>query len=466
MATPYLHMKTFEYAAYGGSSNQYGGCFDGQGDLSVAAESARVRIPVPVPIVVTSITISCKEVRTCTLVARVLKDGVDTDMVVTLGPSDEQLTFSSTSVSFSALDDICYKFTNDVGGLMAFPGVSVGMCLGYTQASGIQVFGVVPDAGSKNPDFGYIGGALGNGSWQTDRESLSVARSNTYSISALAGNITHLAMKDFRPDDPGTGTWTGRIKLNTIVQDGAGGTVDTTALMTGTDHTALATFSRSLVVEDDVDVTVYRGTTATPDFQPANVGVGIGFTPTTAGAFMNVGGSADSISATVTAWKWNRSKQTATPEGIHEAPIGPGGVRATALYVRRSGAPGVGSSYVHTLRQSGADTSLTVTVADAADDGLVTANVDYPAASYISLQSAPVGSPLARALHWGVALISDSVSTPPGSEVPGSGGGDEPPEPLAGSFTRTFECIHGSYSRTIPLSGSYLRTFSDSQGST
>jgi hypothetical protein len=70
-------------------------------------------------------------------------------------------------------------------------------------------------------------------------------------------------------------------------------------------------------------------------------------------------------------------------------------------------------------------------------------------------------------LYWGLAVKMAGVE-PPGSEVPGGGGGGEgtPPFPLAGSFTRTFECIHGSYTRAIPLSGSAQRTLADKQGST
>jgi hypothetical protein len=130
--------------------------------------------------------------------------------------------------------------------------------------------------------------------------------------------------------------------------------------------------------------------------------------------------------------------------------------------------PGPGSSRIHTIQKSEVDTAATVTIADtdvvASISGL---SILFTTTDTLTLKMTPVNTPAPVAIHWGLAAMV-VITTPPGSEVPGSGGGAEgdPVVPLAGSYTRSFECIHADYKRTIPLSGSSLRSFSDLKGST
>lgn len=77
------------------------------------------------------------------------------------------------------------------------------------------------------------------------------------------------------------------------------------------------------------------------------------------------------------------------------------------LYVLLSAAPGAGNSYTFTIRESGADTSVTTYVGVADTTGNSASDQDTIRNSeYITLESHPVSVPNAAALYWGFVLYS------------------------------------------------------------
>jgi hypothetical protein len=442
---------------------QYVGVNDGRGQLnwSDTNGASSARIPMPFAGTFRKVALYSRAPWASDISLTLRKNNVDTAQTITL-PSgqDGPLISGAADVSVAELDDISYKFSGP--GLLPSPGYYAGTSIEFEGPG--NVFGIAPDTGSKSIGTGWIGGAFGNGFFQAytgpDPDSTS------YSICAVNGTITRLALKAYN-GAPGTGVFTGWLQVNGVIQDGTGGTVNTTTTFTGTATSALGSFSLPVTVGQHVDVVVLR-TGAAMGFTTAAVGAGIGFVPTVDGEFMCCGGSNDTFSNSADAWKWTRSNQ-GVPIEQNLVTSCSSGFTVRGLYVE-TGVPGAGKSIVCTILKNEVATAATVTVSDLASSGLITGlTISFSSSDTMTLLRTPVNNPAASSLYWGLAATL-STSEPPESEVPGGGGGggegSGPPAPLTSSFLRTFECIHGSYTRTVPLSGSYGRTAPDSQGST
>jgi len=380
-----------------GSTDTYcsinGGTSDGGASSTYGANIAR--IPLPWAVTVRNLTLYSRDpARIESDVVAILKNNVATALTCTLPfSSTGPVTTSGVDVTYAALDDFSYKATTVTPNSHL-----IAWCL-EAESQG-NIFGINPVSGGASVGFGGVGGALGNGNFESYNNALPTTRSLSYSICYVPGNLTHLAMKSFGASYAG-GSWIAHIILNGIVQDGSGGTVDTRCEVVDGNATALATFVLPLVVGDHVDVAYYRtGTDAA--FELANIAIGIGFVPSLPGRFMLTGGS-NNVVGTGTAYVWIRNFQEEATESMALAPIGPAGLRVRGFYVER-GAPGPGESYVNTLRRNEGPTSLTVTIADADTSGLIEdLNVVYVDGDTIDIQSiASEGSSDTSRLHWGL----------------------------------------------------------------
>jgi hypothetical protein len=400
-------IKALYHVGWAGGT-QYVGVIDGNGSAirsnDFGLDSARH--PVSVAGTFRNLTIYSRNttLRVDPVTVTLFVNGIASSLAVTLTSAATAAWTTGTDVSVSAGDDVCYRI---VGSSTFAFGYELSMSIEFEGAA--NTYAICSDSGGYTVGGGDFGGALGNGALMGYTGLL--ADSNTYSICSVAGTITRLDLITFS-GAPGTGVWTGYVRLNGVLQDGSVGSVDTSCVITGTDESAFSTFTLPIAIEDHVDLVVIR-TVTEATFALSHVAMSIGFTPTTAGQYMLTGGSNDTIPSGTTAWKWNRSRQDDPAESQHLAPVGPRGIRARGLYIERSGAPGEGDAYRHVLRRNEADTILDVTIAHPDESGLVIGTVNFGAGDTIAIESQPINSPLGLLLYWGLALEAlDAEDTP------------------------------------------------------
>lgn len=337
-------------------------------------------------------------------------DGVASTQAVTVAAGSTVGTSAGADVVVTAGQDVMFRYNGPSA--IPNPGNFLGMCI---EREGVgNIYGMSARAGSITDTQGYFGGAFNNGIAET-YDPLTPTTSNTYSITAVAGTITKLVLRTYA-GAPGAATWTGYLAIDGVIQDGTGGTVDTSCVMTGSDTDAESTFSLPVVLGDKVEIVIIR-TGGSAAFALAQVAAGIGFVPTTADRFMLCGGNNNVIANNATNWTWPGAYQLATPETPSLAPISPSGLSVVGLYVERADPPAEGTGYVHTLRRSGTDTPVVVTVSDLATSGLITGLAEsYAAGQTITLQSVPVPvgatEPQLSQLHWGLEAFAGVTPEP------------------------------------------------------
>lgn len=256
-------------------------------------------------------------------------------------------------------------------------------------------------------------GALGNGRFAMGA-ALGVL-SNSYSICAVSGTIKGLRMKSFFANVGGS--WIARIVKNKILQDGTGGTIDTTCtLVDGNVHTT-STFLLPIVAGDHVDIILSRTGTNVGILQNA-VSTSVLFNPTDASSFMFCGGNNDATTNSGAEYKWMQSKQIALDENIPKCPIGPTGITLTGLYIEVP-SPGIGKSRTFTVRKNGVGTAATVTIADLNSSALITGlAIDFVENDFIDIEVTNIGTPITGlGVFWG-------ISTKATATIPPDGGGD------------------------------------------
>lgn len=326
------------------------------------------------------------------------KNGSDTSLVASLaaGAAGRENQDTSNTVAFSEGDLVGYHFA--AGGGQGFPGTYLAATI--ESDSDYLVFGLPPQQGRINAGIsnGVYGGALGNGQNQQYGGSPS-AHSNFYSICGIDCTMTNLCMKRFA--SPAGGSFTAVIILNGVIQDGSGGTVDTQCLIDDTDPDFLnASFELPLVVGDIVEILYYRLTTDSAFDINGQVSVGVAIVPTTPGAQMFCGGTNDTISASTTTWKWNASEQNGSTQGKHTAITGVTGFNLTGAIFQR-GAPGVGTSFTHTVLNNGVATDITGTISNNDTEADVTATENFEDGDPITIEIVPTNNPNGNSrFHW------------------------------------------------------------------
>lgn len=339
---------------------------------------------------------------TCTFTLAV--NGVATALSVTL-PAGATTAGTDTThtVAVNAGDDVSLLITgaND-GSVSGDAGFSV---LFTPSDPTLSTYGLTAETANTGVSFG---GALGNGVWQTNTGT----QSNTYSIACVAGAITRIDLKSMRGTFGGGNTFTCYVKLNGVVQDGTGGTVNTAVVLDGASTSAAGSFNLPIVPGDLVDLyMVYAGAGLT---FALNVAASCLFQATEANVFHWCGGNNDALDPVSSTYHWPIAKQNSnTSEATAQTTVGPVGFTATALYVRHVGSSFTASaSFTDTLRVNGVSTSQTVTVPQTATTitGLSSTAVAIPAGALVDVQVTPGNSPDGMQFHWGVAMRGPTAS--------------------------------------------------------
>lgn len=387
--------KVFAGLGFGGTSFP-SGINSGEGTLVAGGG----KIPMALGGVARRLTLYGGVVRGVDVSLQVKQNGttVVLETALAAGAADEQAANTADTVTFSAGDYLEYVFiTSDV---VVNPGIAIAACLEIEADA--MLFGLSPQAGTIAVNNGWIGGALGNGiltSYSGDPSALG----SSYSICALASVLERICLKRFGSQTGGA--WTAWIILNGVIQDGTGGTVDTTTILDDADPDfVVGTFSLPLAIIDHVNVLVLRSGSEAA-FATAQVGVGTAVRPNTPGAFMFCGGDNGLIPDALT-WKWLESAEGGVAIGDHTAPAGQRPFQVTGLYVEREGAPGEGNAYLHTLIKNGEPAGIVATVTGAVDTSgqSDTGRVQYHAGDTLTLQMEVTGAPSGSAqVHWAFA---------------------------------------------------------------
>jgi hypothetical protein len=309
------------------------------------------------------------------------------------------------AVAVAVGDDVSFSVTVNPFGVGA--GYPVAFSVEFEGAQ--QFYALTAITGNQTGGTYNTGGALGNGVQQV--ASFPTLLSNSFSICTTAGVVTGLRMQTFA-GPTGTNSYTAFLSKNQVLQDGAGGTVNTACVLTGSALQHASLFALPLAVGDHLDFALlYTGTTAPAAL--AQVTLSLTFQPADPDAFMNCGGSNDTTSATAVDWKWVHSEQLAVSEAVAQVPTGPRPLVITGLYVDVGTPPGVGTSRVIVLRKNGIDTAATLTITGTATTGGLTGvSVPYQD-DLIDLQITPIGTPLTGTFHWGLSLAPPPPIPPP-----------------------------------------------------
>lgn len=388
------------YATGWGGTTQYVSVCAGDGAFvsHIHPDDESASTPVPFACVIRNLAFYSGVVRGASVTLTLMVNGAASLLTATLGTGDTVVYDEVNEISLSAGDYISMRA---VGANVGSPGYECGFSI---EIEGIaNVYGIEAAGGTIGNGDAYFGGAFGNGNQQ---QFVGQPNSNTYSICAIIGSITHIALKAF-DGAPGAGVWTALVRKNSVLQDGTAGTPDTTTILTGAGTSVITVVACPIAIQDKVDIVLTR-TGGTAGFAIAHVAIGIGFTPTTDGQYMFCGGSNDTISQTLTGWKWVDSEQLATTELEANAPVGNLGFRINSLYVELGSATGASKTYGYTIRKNGASTAITLTVSNPDTTGGVTPGtaVEFVRGDVVVLMITPTNTPATGQLHWGVALNS------------------------------------------------------------
>lgn len=265
----------------------------------------------------------------------------------------------------------------------------------------------------------------------------SIAQTEIHSIVPVAGSIRRCDIQFERA--PGAGkSYTFNFLVNGIVQDGSGGTVDTTMVIADTDLTVIGAFDLPMVPLDFVSLNC-TATSGSP--QSTYAQVSIAFRATTDGqsalCFNSATGqpitdaSTDWAGSQLSGWAWTTSRSP-TPSPAWRPARWP----STELLVSLPGAidpftlkgfcinlnafPGVGNSYTFTTRKAFADTLSEVVMADATDpDSRLFTDpgnneVDFALTSdRLDIQAVGASTPTAAHVGWAWLMLTDTEPPPP-----------------------------------------------------
>lgn len=393
----------------------------GQNGLSSTFGVNVGNVPLPWACTFRNISIYCKDPnRTISITLTFRKNNVDTALAVTLPVGQDYATTTGVDVACNALDFVDYKVTAASG-----QNITAAFCIEH---DGPGNFYAVPGGSATlAPGRGGIAGCLGNGGFESYDSAGPQFYSNSASICSIPGAITHLAVSgDINAAMPAGGSFTAWIKKNGVLQDGTGGTVNTTTTLAdatpGTMKT-VGTFTLPVSVGDIVDVVYVRNTTTVgPALQ---LTVGIGFTPTNDGWFMLTGGENTGLPAAgVTSYSWQGGSGGTTTEPLYTVPVGPVGITARGLYVIRGTmtgglGPGTGQTFTHTVLKgianpyvAGSPTAVELSIHNNDQIGQIQGlSVAFPAGSSIVIRNVPSAGAGGEVMHWGLAATFPDVTT-------------------------------------------------------
>jgi len=332
-----------------GAAAQHTGVCDGNGIMTLDIGKA----PMPTSGTLRKLSVYCGVAHPDVKVD-IFIDGASSGLSLTLGSHETQVADLLTEVVYAAGQTVSYRTLTT---LQLFPGFEMAFCV-ELEADALS-FCVTAAAGGASYLTTHYGGAFGNGYWADNRSS--------QSITALAGSATRLAIRRFSSNTGGS--WKAWLEIDTVLQDGTGGTVDTLVELDDTGAAvAFRDFDLPCMPVQHVNVVLVRDTE--PTFAIEQVGVGVAFVPSDPDGFMLVGGSNDIIPIPGTSWKWNHSRESGASMAMHEAPISGRSIRLTGLYVERTVPPTAGESFTHTILRNGIASNISVVIADNATTGV------------------------------------------------------------------------------------------------
>lgn len=335
------------------------------------------------------------------------KNGIDTGLTVTV-PAGGALTIDLThSVSVTEFDDLSWKVA---GTIQSATGYLLFISTEFDPASNNQsIYGFGYASGTILNGAGFFGGAFNNG---VPQQYIGQADSGTYSICAAAGNITKLTMKT-KAGAPGAGIWTGYVLLNGVLQDGSGGTVDTSVVITGSDTEKSSTFTLPVVPTDHVNLVYVRSGSDAPYALIAGCAMSCVFTGAADFTYMFCGGNNNTIYNSGTNYLWVNTAQLASGEQRAANIVGGGGCRVTGFY-GELGPTGSPRSYTWTVRKTGVDTALSFEFANTifTESRTDTGDVTFLPNDTIDVAYTAVNTPNASNFFWGIRAVSDFPVVP------------------------------------------------------
>lgn len=369
-----------------------------------------MRIPIPIAGTFRNMTLYSGEGRALSFGSSVWKNNGGTGLVAFLPIAGGASQVSNTidTVAIAPGDDVAWVYGSGVS--FGAPGKTTGLTVEWEGDE--LIFGMAGIPGAPAATHCYMGGALGNGIGQFVGlvPANGVPSTSSYSICPISGRVKHLVIKENHGGNAG-GSWTVYLRVNNVLQDGTGGTVNTAVTLADGGGFAVGAIELPLVFPDHVEYVVLRnGTNAVGFNQP---GVGLGFLPDNTDQFIVVGGNNNSNTAAFNTFTWNTSRQQETIEALASVAVGQTDFFLQGLYIEFVGQT-PGHSFTFLLTLDGVSTGISVTIDSGSGPNVLVDgfNVLAPAGSTLALALIPSdAAALIGELHW--ALIAGFAVVPP-----------------------------------------------------
>jgi hypothetical protein len=329
----------------------------------------------------------------------VQKDGVDTDLSVTISDAATTAAVDTDTVSFSAGNNMRIKAVGVSGPSNSFAEVSVTIV-----ASSSVILGRIPAYGVTSGTYYFPA----SGPYTSN-----VSVDNVSQPMPVAGTLKNLYVD--KTHAPGAGkSYSYTIMKNEAVTSLGVTIADAATSASDTSNTV------SIAAGDTIAMRQVR----TNGPASSGAGWGIEFEPTTPGYSVFLGcslGDMPSNAATEYCNFTNSIKSVGyftSTEADRQTKINE--IQLTDLYVVMDEPPGEGKSFDFTVRDDGADTGLTTSISGTATNNSVSASVTVAAGSDMSFKTEPTDSPTTSTIFWGIAGYD--TPTGGGSSSSSSGG--------------------------------------------
>ncbi len=389
----------------GSAGSVWGSVLGGNGDVGSTDTFGQdsMRIPVPIAGTFKNLTSYSGEARGSDISLRLYVNSAPTSLLSTLSAGASQSMNPFDRVTVVPGDDVLYKWG---GSFVGFPGLHMGAAIEFDGAQ--SVYGVSPAGGTVFPDTGWIACALGNGAFSgiaaIPADGVAAARG---SICSAPGRLTRMILKELGSVATG-GSWTGYLRVNRILQDGSGSTVDTRTILPDGGNFVIGTFDLPLEVLDHVECILIRNDTLAV-FAVNQVGLGVAFTPQTSGEFIICGGNNNAITNAYDLYTWVESGQLVADEPIAAAPVSLSGFVTSGLYIEFAD-PGVGAEWIARLRLNGVNTLAVVTLTSGFSSGAITGLfIPVGSGKLLDILIHSVGGATTGQFHWSLAVSSSGI---------------------------------------------------------
>lgn len=344
----------------------------------------------------------------CTITLKV--NGVSSALTVTI-PSGGAVTMNlADTVAVSKYDDI-----NWLIGTTAQVASGFHIEIGVVFDSGDDkksIYGIGNTSGSIAEDGAVYGGLFNNGvmvGWSD------LVASNTYSLAPINGTVASIVYK--RLQSQSGGAFVVNIVKNGIVQDGAGGTVDTTFTIDDTDlDEGELVISLPFVPTDQLDIRWLRTGSSCPFSVYNGLALSVVVESDEDFNYMLCGGNNNAMAGIGTLYIWQGAEQLAPNFNMSDSPVPNPGATVNGLYMEIGDTGGLDRSFEFTLMKSGVPTIIVITLSGLSGTltGSFLADIDYAVGDYWNIQYEGTNNPDSSEFHWGVAVTEYITPPPPG----------------------------------------------------